>query len=242
MLGRERQLTARELAGRVGEIVDGISAIHINDTSNYERADIGSRLGRIFKIRYDIYQWKFFVKFLNNFIAQVTPFLFYAIGGYLALQGRMDVGQLVAVIAAYKDLPSPIKDLIDWDQQRVDVQVKYTQVVEQFTVSDLLNPKLQEVSKDPCRKCRAISGTTISRPWTKAAPSSSTRPRSRSRPANGWPSRARPAVAAIRWPKPWSDWSTPENGRVTPGRHRHRRVARSRLPGGGSPTCRRTRI
>ncbi|MFO0993910.1 MAG: ATP-binding cassette domain-containing protein [Hyphomicrobiales bacterium] len=149
LLGRERQLTARELAGRVGEIVDGISAIHTNDTSNYERADIGSRLGRIFKIRYDIYQWKFFVKFLNNFIAQVTPFLFYAIGGYLALQGRMDVGQLVAVIAAYKDLPSPIKDLIDWDQQRVDVQVKYTQVVEQFTVSDLLSPQLQKVSKDP---------------------------------------------------------------------------------------------
>jgi len=148
-LGRERQLTARELAGRVGEIVDGISAIHTNDTSNYERADIGSRLGRIFKIRYDIYQWKFFVKFLNNFISQVTPFLFYAIGGYLALQGRMDVGQLVAVIAAYKDLPSPIKDLIDWDQQRVDVQVKYTQVVEQFTVSDLLDSKLQEVSKEP---------------------------------------------------------------------------------------------
>ena len=33
----------------------------------------------------DLYQWKFLVKFLNNFLAQVTPFLFYAIGGYLAL-------------------------------------------------------------------------------------------------------------------------------------------------------------
>ena len=72
-LGRERQLTARELSGRVGEIVDGIGAIHIHDTSNYERADIAARLGRIFKIRYDLYQWKFLVKFLNNFLAQVTP-------------------------------------------------------------------------------------------------------------------------------------------------------------------------
>ena len=88
VLGRERQLTARQLAGRVGEIVDGIAAIHVHDTSNYERADIGARLGRIFKIRYDIYQWKFFVKFLNNFLAQLTPFLFYAIGGYLALKGQ----------------------------------------------------------------------------------------------------------------------------------------------------------
>ena len=45
VLGRERQLTARELSGRVGEIVDGIGTIHVHDTSNYERADISARLG-----------------------------------------------------------------------------------------------------------------------------------------------------------------------------------------------------
>jgi len=55
-LGRERQITARELSGRVGEIVDGISTIHAHDTTNYERADVATRLGRIFQIRYDLYQ------------------------------------------------------------------------------------------------------------------------------------------------------------------------------------------
>ncbi|WP_274626771.1 ABC transporter ATP-binding protein [Arvimicrobium flavum] len=145
-LGRERQLTARQLSGRVGEIVDGIGAIHIHDTSNYERADIAARLGHIFKIRYDLYQWKFLVKFLNNFLAQVTPFLFYLVGGYLALRGRVDVGQLVAVIAAYKDLPGPLKDLIDWDQARQDVQVKYNQVVEQFSIDRLVPSRVQELS------------------------------------------------------------------------------------------------
>lgn len=149
VLGRERQLTARELSGRVSEIVDGIGAIRGHDTSNYERADIAARLGRIFKIRYDLYQWKFLVKFLNNFLAQVTPFLFYSIGGYFALQGRLDIGQLVAVIGAYKDLPGPLKELIDWDQARQDVQVKYTQVVEQFAVEPLIDPKVQEVSVIP---------------------------------------------------------------------------------------------
>lgn len=146
VLGRERQLTARELAGRVSEIVDGIGTIHAFDTSNLERADIASRLGRIFKIRYDLYQWKFLVKFINNFLASVTPFLFYLIGGYLALQGRLDIGQLVAVIAAYKDLPGPLKELIDWDQARQDVQVKFTQVVEQFKVDHLIDPAIQAVS------------------------------------------------------------------------------------------------
>ena len=145
VLGRERQLTARELSGRISEISEGIATIHSHDTSNYERADISSRLGRIFKIRYDLYQWKFLVKFLNNFLAQVTPFLFYMIGGYQVIKGTLDVGQLVAVIAAYKDLPGPLKDLIDWDQTRQDVKIKYTQVFEQFDVNDMIDDRIQAI-------------------------------------------------------------------------------------------------
>lgn len=154
-LGRQRQLTARQLSGRVSEIVDGIHSIHAHDTSNLERADIAQRLGLIFNIRYDLYQWKFLVKFINNFLAQVTPFLFYVIGGYLALQGRLDIGQLVAVIAAYKDLPGPLKELIDWDQARQDVQVKYAQVVEQFDVEHLVPANVQTVMRDPVERLAA---------------------------------------------------------------------------------------
>ncbi|MGE0212841.1 MAG: ABC transporter transmembrane domain-containing protein [Parvibaculaceae bacterium] len=163
-LGRQRQLTARVLAGRIAEIVDGIGAVHVNDTSHYERADIAARLGRIFKIRFDLYQWKFFVKFLNNFLAQVTPFLFYAVGGYFAINGQLDIGQLVAVIAAYKDLPGPIKELIDWDQQRLDVQVKYTQVVEQFNVDNMLDRGIQKVvleKVEPLSGSIRLSGVSV---------------------------------------------------------------------------------
>lgn len=145
-LGRQRQITARHLAGKVGEIVDGIDTIHTYDTSNYERADIARRLGHIYKIRYELYQWKFLVKFLNNFLSQLTPFLFYSIGGYFALRGSLDVGQLVAVINAYKDLPGPLKELIDWDQSRQDVQVKYEQVLEQFEHGQLVDPALHQLS------------------------------------------------------------------------------------------------
>lgn len=145
ILGRERQLTARELSGRIGEISEGIAAVHTHDTSNYERADISARLGRIFKIRYDLYQWKFLVKFLNNFLAQFTPFLFYAIGGYQVISGNLDIGQLVAVIAAYKDLPSPLKELIDWDQMRQDVAVKYAQVYGQFDIEGMIDPRIQRL-------------------------------------------------------------------------------------------------
>ncbi len=149
VLGRERQLTARALAGRIAETVDGAAEIHANATSNYERAEIAARLGRIFKIRFELYQRKFLIKFLNNFLSQVTPFLFYTVGGYLVIMGRLDIGALVAVIAAYKDLPSPVKELIDWDQQRLDVEVKYQQVMEQFLEEQVAPPELQALVDKP---------------------------------------------------------------------------------------------
>jgi putative ABC transport system ATP-binding protein len=148
MLGKQRQITARQLAGRIAETVDGAVEIHAHGTSNYERADIVARLGQIFQIRFELYKRKFLVKYINNMMAQTTPFLYFLIGGYFALKGQFDVGTLLAVISAYKDLPSPIKELIDWDQQRQDVQIKYDQVIEQFSPPGMLQPDLQAIAVD----------------------------------------------------------------------------------------------
>lgn len=137
-LGRERQIESRKLAGRIGEFVDAAPALHNYGVTAYSAAEIGDRLGVLFDIRLRLYRRKFAVKFLNNLLAQLTPFVFYIVGGYLALNGRLDIGQLVAVIAAYRDLPGPIKELIDWDQLRADVTVKYEQVVGQFWRDDLV--------------------------------------------------------------------------------------------------------
>ncbi|TCR67285.1 ABC transporter ATP-binding protein [Bosea sp. BK604] len=137
-LGRERQIASRQLAGRIGEVVDAGPTIQGHGATAYVQSDIAGRLGTLFDIRYALYKRKFAVKFLNNLLAQVTPFFFYAIGGYFALQGRLDIGQLVAVIAAYRDLPPPIKELIDWDQQRNDVTIKYEQVISQFNTDETL--------------------------------------------------------------------------------------------------------
>ena len=128
-LGRQRQISARALAGRIAETADGVNEIHVHGASNYERADISERLGHIFKIRFELYNKKFVAKFWNNFLSQATPFAIYLLGGYFAITGQMDVGAVVGVLLAYKDLPSPIKELIDWDQQRQDVQIKYEQVI-----------------------------------------------------------------------------------------------------------------
>ncbi|MGE0420856.1 MAG: ATP-binding cassette domain-containing protein [Reyranellaceae bacterium] len=144
-LGKQRQITARQFSGRVAETVDGQQEVHVHAASNYERADIVGRLGRIFHIRFELFQRKFTAKFLNNLLAQMTPFLIYLIGGYFVLFGDMQVGAVVGVLLAYKDLPGPVKELIDWDQQRQDMQQRYEQVIEQFEPEGMLPPELQAI-------------------------------------------------------------------------------------------------
>ena len=147
-LGKQRQISARELSGRLGEVVEGIQEAHTNDTTNYERANISSILGRLFFIRFELFQRKFSVKFINNFLIQFLAFFFYAVGGYLAIRGTLDIGQLIGVIVAYKDLPAPVRGLIDHDQKRLVVETRYAQIIEQFAADDLQDPKSQEVPEE----------------------------------------------------------------------------------------------
>ncbi len=141
-LGKERVRTVRKLSERLSETVAGIQDVHANATYQYELADFSDRLGQIFNIRYRIYRKKFFIKFLNNFLAQLTPFFFFSIGGYLVIQGDLSFGALVAVLAAYKDLSSPWKELLTYYQRMEDSRIKYDQLAEQFAPPGMLDETL----------------------------------------------------------------------------------------------------
>lgn len=148
-LSKRRILMTRELADRIGDVIGGATEIRANDTARYELADASARLGRIYGIRLDIYKRKFFVKFLNNFLAQITPFFFYAAGGYFVIMGELSLGALVAVLAAYKDIIDPWKELLKWYETKEDVRVKYEQVVSQFEPPSMLPPELAQNPPEP---------------------------------------------------------------------------------------------
>lgn len=137
-LGKQRVQAVRRLSERIGESISGVQEIHVHGTSAYSQAHIARWLSVIYDIRYEIFQRKFFIKFLNNFIAQVTPFMFYSIGGVLVIKGHLSFGALVAVLAAYKDLSAPWKELLTYYQSLADSRIKYDQLIEQFQPAGML--------------------------------------------------------------------------------------------------------
>lgn len=162
-LSRQRVKSVRKLAYRVGETVSSAADIRANDTGYLERADISYRLGKIFKIRNEIFRRKFFIKFLNNFLGQLTPFFFFSIGGYLVLQGRLTLGALVAVLAAYKDIGPPWKELLKFYQISEDTRVKYAQIIKQFEPENIQNEELHfGVDEAGPRFYKSVSGNNVS--------------------------------------------------------------------------------
>ncbi len=148
-LGKERVRAVRKLSERVGEAVAGIGEVRAHGTGAYERADFTDRLGLVFKIRFEIFQRKSVVKFLNNFLNQMAPLLFYSIGGYLVIQGELTAGALAAALTANKDMSAPWKELLDYYQQTQDSKIKYEQVTEQFRPQNMVEDRLQVAPSAP---------------------------------------------------------------------------------------------
>lgn len=122
-LARDR---ARELRS-FGAAVADASPLHRRDRPRPVLA-VARSLKRVQAIRLAIYRRKFFIKGLNNFIAHLTPFFFYTIGGYLVIEGRLSLGALVAVLAAYKDMSAPLRELLGYYQTMDDVRVRYEDI------------------------------------------------------------------------------------------------------------------
>jgi putative ABC transport system ATP-binding protein len=143
LLMKQRVRTVRQVADRVQESAAGIVEIHANDTVKLQLTDFAHVLGVIYDIRFEIFKRKFFGKFLNNFLGQLTPFFFLSVGGYLVIRGdSLSLGALVAVIAAIKEMAAPWKELLDFYQIKENSRITYEQIVEQFQPAGMIDARL----------------------------------------------------------------------------------------------------
>ncbi|MCZ6531334.1 MAG: ABC transporter ATP-binding protein/permease [SAR324 cluster bacterium] len=153
----------RSMSARIGETMSGVQEIHTHDTTQYELADFSDRLGKVFEVRFTIFKKKFFIKFFNNFLAQLGPFSFYLVGGYLVINNQLTVGGLVAMLSAHKEMYAPWKEILTYYQQKEESRVKYEQVISQFEPAGMLDE--ERISSDqvldaPLHKEIVASGLT----------------------------------------------------------------------------------
>lgn len=147
-LNKSRIQEVRRLSGIISETATGASALRTSGGFRFRSSIVSQQLGTLFFIRLAIYKKKFFMKFLNNFLTQLTPFFFFSIGGYLVIQGSVSIGALVAALAAYKDLSSPWKELLTYYTAAHEMRQRWLLIIEKFTPSGMLEQSLVAPSED----------------------------------------------------------------------------------------------
>ena len=133
-MSRDRVRMVRGLSDRIQESVGGLQEIYANDTAAYESGRFRHLLQRIFKIRLNIYNLKYLIKWINNFLEKFGQFLLLLVGGWLIINHpeTFNLGILVAFLQAYGQLNEPWRELINFFQLKENARVKYEQVIANF--------------------------------------------------------------------------------------------------------------
>jgi ABC-type multidrug transport system fused ATPase/permease subunit len=166
-LSRERVRLVRGLSDKIQESVGSIQEIYVHNTLAYEATGFRGQLRRIFKVRLRIYNLKYLVKWINNFLEKFGQFVLLLLGGWLIITrpDLFDVGSLVAFLQAYNQLNEPWRELINYFQQKENARVKYEQVILNFDVPGI-RPEfpLEERLPEPVPKLAGaydVRGATV---------------------------------------------------------------------------------
>jgi ABC-type multidrug transport system fused ATPase/permease subunit len=129
---KKRVDVTRDVASKIGEAITGIHEIQGNGAFAIENEKVDRLVDRLLKIRIVWTLYSQSIKLLNNFFNNLSPFLIFLIGGYLAMKGRLELGALVAFLSAQEKLYTPWKELIEFYQVYQDAIVRYRRTMEFF--------------------------------------------------------------------------------------------------------------
>jgi len=147
-LNRDRIEVTRTMSNVIGEAISGMHEVQGNAGYQLENQKLGGSASRLFEIRLKMNNFKFLIKFTNNFFQSLGPFILFIVGGYLTIQGRFDLGALVAFLSAYEKLYDPWKELMDYYQGYQDSKVRYRQIMDAFDVAPEFQ-RLPEEDREP---------------------------------------------------------------------------------------------
>ncbi|HSI41527.1 MAG TPA: ABC transporter transmembrane domain-containing protein [Xanthobacteraceae bacterium] len=136
---------ARDMSGTI----DRLPMIHAFATSHAERHDMAVRLEGLYEASLDLKRKSFIEKAMSALLSDIPTLVFYFAGGWLALSRTIDIGQLVAIVAAYQQIPEPLKALVDWDEERLEAQLQYNFLVREIDIAESWAPDYQDKPAPP---------------------------------------------------------------------------------------------
>jgi ABC-type multidrug transport system fused ATPase/permease subunit len=129
---RMRVDTTRRMSGKAGESISGIQEIHANGTYTLEGDKFEKIIRRLRRTRIIWFLYRYAVKRVSSLLTNVSRFLVFAIGGYLAIRGQLQLGALVAFLSAQDKLYDPWKELITFYQNCQTALVTYNRTMAYF--------------------------------------------------------------------------------------------------------------
>ena len=131
---RKRVDAGRKVSSKVGESIAGIHEIQANGAFSIENKKFASIVDHLRKIRIIWNLYRLAVKTINSLFTNFSRLLVFALGGYLAINGRLELGALVAFLSAQEKLYDPWKELIQFYQAYQTASVTYSRTMEYFNV------------------------------------------------------------------------------------------------------------
>jgi ABC-type multidrug transport system fused ATPase/permease subunit len=120
------------MSSKIGETITGIHEIHGNGSYRIENRKFKKLVDKLYRIRIVWTLYRYAVKSTNNFFTNLGPFLVFLLGGYLTMQGKLELGALVAFLSAQEKLYDPWKELIEFYQVYQDASVSYRRTMSYF--------------------------------------------------------------------------------------------------------------
>jgi ABC-type multidrug transport system fused ATPase/permease subunit len=126
---QRRIVLVRELGQQIVEGADASQTAEV-DATQYEQ-----RIDEIYRQRKRIAYLHYSLTLLNNLLDHSGTISVLAIGGWLAIQGRTDVGTIVAFVSGFERISEPWRELVSFYRRSSDTRVKYRLVRDSLGIS-----------------------------------------------------------------------------------------------------------
>ena len=123
---------SREMASQITESVSGVQEVHAQGSFRIEEHKYNSLVERLLNIRIVWTLYKYAVKTTNNLFLGIGPVIVFLLGGYLMMQGELELGALVAFLSGQEKLYDPSKELTKFYQVFQDAKIRYKKVQQAF--------------------------------------------------------------------------------------------------------------